>query len=136
MGSAINQGAGGCQCGVTCSNCPACPGVNLCRSLSVGWSNINTGGGGSGLTNVGGGCTWQSGCATPTLALALDLTGPTPILQITIYPGTCPGGTPTAVCSLPADSVQCSPLALSWTITSTNCPAAFTRGYRTFTVTP
>lgn len=122
-----------CNCGANCASCPSCPGVNLCKNLSVSWTNVLAGGGSAGLADLGG-CTWDSGCVTSTMRIGLDMSGATPVLTLSIYPGTCPGGTPT-VCTIPADTVRCSPLAVGWTITNANCPAAYSRGFRTFTVT-
>lgn len=135
MGSAIHQGAGGCQCGSTCAGCPSCPGASICRNLTVSWSNIQVGGGSTIMVNVAGGCTWNGGCATSTMKVGFDMTGASPVLNLTFYPGTCPGGTPSAVCSVPMSSLTCSPFNCVFTITSANCPTAYAQGYRSFTIT-
>lgn len=102
--------------------------------MTMSWTNGLTGAGQVFAPNVGGGCTWDSGCAAAVRFL-LDMTGATPLLTATVYGGGCPGGTPYVCGPFAPSSGQCSPPVFTWTVTSANCSTLYSYGYRSFTAT-
>lgn len=133
MGAAINQSAGGCQCVSGPVGCPSCPSFTL-RNLSVSWTNVQTGGGSSGMTWVSG-CLWDTFCTPSNLRIQFDMSAATPVLTVYRYSG---AGCATLLgsCSFTTPDISaCSPLQFSWGVTNANCPGLYSGGYSRFTVT-
>jgi hypothetical protein len=135
----------GCPCS-GCTNNTCC--LLKCRpcsipqkNLTLTWTNAITGTGSVTLVYANG--QWASGCSNG-LQYILLCNGGQIELRVTYWiSGGCPGPGQSQYCSdlrgapfqLTLASATCSPLSLTFTLTSSSCPAIATAGYTQFVVT-
>jgi hypothetical protein len=124
---------------VTCLPCgiPA-------SSLTISWTNILTGNGSASMTFSDSPTnTWSTGCCDNGLEFELFCTGGTVELRAIYFTsGSCPTGT-TSFCSnqhsspaqLTLSAHTCSPFSMTFTCSSSGCPALFSAGNTQFVVT-
>jgi hypothetical protein len=113
------------------------------QNLTVSWVNTLLGNGQAVLVYTAFPTSWTSGCANGLQFKLLCTGGQVEFRAIYWTSGACPGPGQTQYCSnlratpfgLALSSSNCTPLSLTFTISSVTCPAISASGYTSFTIT-
>ena len=123
----------------TCSPCSVPQ-----QNLTVSWVNTLSGNGQTTLAYAASPVSWTSGCSNRLRFKLLCTGGHLEFRTIYWTSGACPGPGQTQYCSnlraapfgLTLSSYTCTPLSLTFTVSSSACPAISASGYASFIVTP